>query len=73
MVGQRIGYIRISSIDQNIERQLENADVVRIFTDKASGKDVSRPQLDELIGFVREGDTVVVHSTWIGLPVILMI
>jgi DNA invertase Pin-like site-specific DNA recombinase len=62
MVGQRIGYVRVSSIDQNIERQLENVDVIRTFTDKASGKDVSRPQLAELMAFVREGDTVVVHS-----------
>ena len=33
MMGQRIGYVRVSSIDQNTERQLENVDVVRIFTD----------------------------------------
>jgi DNA invertase Pin-like site-specific DNA recombinase len=60
--GQHIGYIRVSSLDQNPERQLEGVAVDRVFTDKASGKDVRRPQLDNLIAFVREGDTLVVHS-----------
>jgi DNA invertase Pin-like site-specific DNA recombinase len=62
MIGQRIGYVRFSSLDQNPDRQLENITVDRIFTDKASGKDVARPQLDALLRFAREGDTVVVHS-----------
>lgn len=62
MNGQRIGYIRVSTFDQNPERQLDGANVVHTFTDKASGKDVKRPQLEELIRFVRSGDTVVVHS-----------
>ena len=60
--GQRIGYVRVSSLDQNPERQLEQVPVDRIFTDKASGKDTQRPELDNLLTFVREGDTVVVHS-----------
>lgn len=60
--GQRIGYVRVSSYDQNPDRQLENETLDRVFTDKASGKDVNRPQLEEMIQFVREGDTVVVHS-----------
>lgn len=62
MPGQRIGYIRVSSLDQNPERQLEHTTVERVFTDKASGKDTQRPALDMLLAFVREGDTVVVHS-----------
>ncbi len=62
MKSQRIGYVRVSSFDQNLERQLEQVDVGRIFTDKASGKDVARPELEALQAFVREGDTVVVHS-----------
>ena len=62
MHGQRIGYIRVSSFDQNPERQLEHVEVDRVFTDKASGKDTRRPQLDTLLSFVREGDTVIVHS-----------
>ena len=62
MKGQRIGYVRVSSFDQNPERQLEGVEVDRTFIDKASGKDTNRPELDELTNFVREGDTVVVHS-----------
>ncbi|MDI4458530.1 recombinase family protein, partial [Escherichia coli] len=43
MTGQRIGYIRVSTFDQNPERQLEGVKVDRAFSDKASGKDVKRP------------------------------
>jgi DNA invertase Pin-like site-specific DNA recombinase len=60
--GQRIGYVRVSSFDQNPERQLAQVSVDRLFTDKASGKDTQRPELERLLAFVREGDTVVVHS-----------
>jgi DNA invertase Pin-like site-specific DNA recombinase len=62
MDGQRIGYVRVSSFDQNPDRQLEAVSVARVFTDKASGKDTRRPELDRLLAFVREGDAVVVHS-----------
>ncbi len=62
MPGQRIGYVRVSTLDQNPERQLDNIPVDRIFTDKASGKDATRPQLEALMSFARSGDTVVVHS-----------
>ena len=62
MTGHRIGYIRVSSFDQNPERQLEDIPVDRVFTDKASGKDAKRPELAALLSFVREGDTVLVHS-----------
>lgn len=62
MIGKRIGYVRVSTFDQNPERQLETVNVDRIFTDKASGKDIKRPQLDELLRFVREGDSVIIHS-----------
>jgi len=62
MPGQRIGYIRVSSFDQNPERQLENISVNKVFTDKASGKDTKRPELEALLAFAREGDIVVVHS-----------
>ena len=60
MVGQRIGYVRVSSFDQNPDRQLEDASFDRIFTDQASGKDTKRPQ-QALMAFARAGDTVVVH------------
>ncbi len=59
---QRIGYVRVSSYDQNADRQLEHLDVDRVFTDKASGKDADRPQLKALLAYAREGDTVVVYS-----------
>jgi DNA invertase Pin-like site-specific DNA recombinase len=62
MPGQRIGYVRVSSFDQNPERQLENISLNKVFTDKASGKDTKRPELEALLAFAREGDTVVVHS-----------
>ena len=59
---QRVGYVRVSSLDQNEQRQLEGVELDRTFTDKASGKDTNRPQLQAMLTFVREGDTVVVHS-----------
>jgi DNA invertase Pin-like site-specific DNA recombinase len=62
MKGQRIGYIRVSTIEQNTARQLEGVAVDKTFQDKASGKDVKRPALMELLQFVREGDIVIVHS-----------
>lgn len=62
MIGQKIGYVRVSAFDQNPERQLEGFELNRTFTDKASGKDTQREQLEELLQYVREGDTVVVHS-----------
>lgn len=62
MKGQQIGYVRVSSYDQNPERQLAHERLDRTFTDRLTGKDVNRPQLVELISFVREGDTVLVHS-----------
>jgi DNA invertase Pin-like site-specific DNA recombinase len=62
MIGQRVGYVRVSSFDQNPERQLEDVEFDRVFSDKASGKDAKRPQLEALMTFVRAGDTVVVHS-----------
>jgi DNA invertase Pin-like site-specific DNA recombinase len=58
----RVGYVRVSTLDQNTVRQLDGIPVERTFTDKASGKDTARPQLDQLIAFVRDGDTVLVHS-----------
>jgi DNA invertase Pin-like site-specific DNA recombinase len=60
--GQTVGYIRVSSADQNDARQLAGVRLDRVFTDKASGKDTQRPQLQAMLDFVREGDTVVVHS-----------
>lgn len=58
----RVGYVRVSTIDQHTDRQLVGVDVEKVFTDKASGKDVHRPELQAVLGFVRDGDTLVVHS-----------
>lgn len=58
----RVGYIRVSTVDQNTDRQLDGIETDRVFTDKASAKDTDRPQLDELLRFVRGGDAVIVHS-----------
>lgn len=62
MAGQRVGYIRVSTLDQNTVRQLDNVQVDKVYVDKASGKDQDRPELEAMIGFVRDGDTVLVHS-----------
>jgi len=59
---KRIGYIRVSSLDQSTERQLVGVDLDKVFTDKASGKDTKRPQLQAALEYLREGDTLLVHS-----------
>ena len=60
--GERIGYVRVSTVDQNTARQLDGITLDRTFTDKASGKDTKRPQLQSALQYLREGDTLVVHS-----------
>jgi DNA invertase Pin-like site-specific DNA recombinase len=62
ITGQRVGYLRVSSLDQHVDRQLDGITVDRTFTDNASGKDAHRPQLGAMISFVRDGDIVIVHS-----------
>ncbi len=62
MNGQKIGYVRVSTTDQNTERQLDGLKLDRVFTDKISGKSVDRPHLQEMLRFVREGDHLFVHS-----------
>jgi DNA invertase Pin-like site-specific DNA recombinase len=62
MKGQRVGYVRCSSVDQNTERQLVGIELDKVFEDKLSGKDTNRPQLQAMLDFVREGDIIVVHS-----------
>jgi DNA invertase Pin-like site-specific DNA recombinase len=61
-VGQKIGYVRVSSADQNDARQLDGLDLDKTFSDKASGKDVNRPQLRAMLAHVRDGDHLYVHS-----------
>ena len=60
--GKRIGYVRVSSVDQNELRQLDGVQLDKKFTDKASGKDTKRPQLHAALEYLRDGDVLVVHS-----------
>jgi len=60
--GKRVGYIRVSTVDQNEARQLDGLELDKTFTDKASGKDIKRPQLQAALDYLRDGDVLVVHS-----------
>lgn len=59
---QTVGYVRVSSTDQNTDRQLDGVALDRVFTDKMTGGTKDRPQLQAMLDYVRYGDTVVVHS-----------
>lgn len=60
----QVAYIRVSSVGQNTERQLADTGIEfdKIFDDKASGKSTERQGLKDMLDYVREGDTVHVHS-----------
>ena len=61
----KVGYVRVSTTEQNTARQeslMESLGVEKIYIEKISGKDKKRPQLQEMMTFVREGDTVIVES-----------
>lgn len=62
MTGHKIGYIRVSSEEQNTIRQLDDLTLDKVFTDKCTGHSTNRPQLTLMLDFVREGDTIIVHS-----------
>ncbi|XKH00175.1 recombinase family protein [Marinobacter nauticus] len=62
MRGQHVAYIRVSSVDQNTDRQLEGLEFDETFTDKVSGKDTNRPALSDCLRHLRKGDTLHVHS-----------
>lgn len=57
-----VGYVRVSSPDQQALRQLEGVSVARVFTDAVSGKNTQRPGLKACLDFIRDGDTLHVHS-----------
>lgn len=60
-----IGYVRVSTLEQNQSRQIEALEKFNIdkwFTEKVSGKDTNRPQLQLMLDYVREGDTVYIHD-----------
>lgn len=61
-MSKNVGYVRVSTIDQNEKRQLDGIKLDKTFTDKASGKDTNRPQLQQMLSYVREGDMIHVHS-----------
>ncbi len=61
----QIAYIRVSSIDQNEQRQIEamqRYNIEKWFIEKVSGKDTNRPKLKEMLDFAREGDTIHIHD-----------
>ena len=61
----QLAYIRVSTAEQNEQRQLEAMEryhIERYFTEKVSGKNMDRPKLRELLDFAREGDTVHIHD-----------
>lgn len=61
----RVAYVRVSTAEQNEERQLEaleHFNIERWYTEKVSGKNTNRPKLQEMLDFVREGDVVYVHD-----------
>lgn len=60
--GKRIGYLRVSTVDQNTVRQLDGIETDKKFIDHASGKDTNRPQLQAALDYLRDGDVLVVHS-----------
>jgi DNA invertase Pin-like site-specific DNA recombinase len=60
--GQVVGYLRVSTVDQNELRQLEGLSIDRRFVDKCTGSTTERPELRALIAYVRNGDVVLVHS-----------
>lgn len=62
MSGQQVGYLRVSTQEQNTQRQLDGVELDKRFEDKASGKDTKRPELERCLSHLREGDVLHVHS-----------
>lgn len=61
----KIAYIRVSTIDQNEQRQteaLKKHDIGKWFVEKVSGKDTNRPQLQAMLDYARAGDTIYIHD-----------
>ena len=64
-MGERIGYVRVSTVEQNEDRQIEGLKKYGIdkwYTEKVSGKDTNRPELKAMLAYVRKGDTVYIHD-----------
>lgn len=60
--GHNVGYVRVSSVGQNLDRQLDGINLDKVYTEKASAKDTKRPVLLECMDYLREGDTLHIHS-----------
>lgn len=61
----KVAYVRVSTVEQNEARQIEALEkhgIERWYIEKISGKDTNRPKLQELLDYVREGDTVYIHD-----------
>lgn len=58
----KVGYIRVSTVDQNTDRQLDGYQLDKVFEDKVSGANTDRPQLQAMLEYVREGDAIYVHD-----------
>lgn len=65
VINLKIGYIRVSTVEQNIARQevlMKEMGIEKVFIDRMSGKNLERPELKKMLNFVRSGDVVVVES-----------
>ncbi len=62
MSGQRIGYVRVSTLDQYEKRPLEGHVLERVLADKAPDRNTARPEHTGILRFTRDRDTVPVHS-----------
>lgn len=60
-----VAYVRVSTVEQNESRQveaLEKYNIEKWFTEKVSAKDTNRPELQAMLEFVRQGDTIFIHE-----------
>lgn len=62
MPGKNVGYVRVSTTDQNTARQLDGVTLDRVFEERASAKSTDRPVLQECLRYLRDGDALFVHS-----------
>ena len=65
VVGQKVGYARVSSLEQNLDRQIDQlraAGVSQIYKEKIGGSTRHRPQLEEVLRYLRKGDQLIVTS-----------
>jgi len=61
-MSKQIGYIRVSTVEQNTDRQLDGMDLDKVYEDKVSGATTKRPQLQACLEYLRDGDCLHVHS-----------